>query len=803
MGYFFGIRHSILRQLIFIIAGASILSALISTIGHYFFTEKLIDDSIKKQMKFSLNLSTDYLENKYSEELRYDLNLLNSSTEVNRLLTSSKNEYFIHQQNVEKLFLSFSINREDIYHDIRLINVAGKELALIRDKKRVRKLETVVSSLPTPSNLMIGELFLKLKESPAGTITFSRPAFENGKIYFSAGIAKRDPDIDGFGGAIIITFTLEKFKEYLNNFKVFDSSVVWLFTHSGESIYSVKEKNTINPFPYVYEKKPQPSELIIYKSGKLEKDSIQSIIQTVIILPPEARKSLLKNLTLITFIILTSITIIGFTIAVLMAKSIVSPISTLTKLSQKVAAGNFDVQIPVKGHNEIASLSQSFNMMVEELEEQSYELTLLANEDTLTRLPNRRRFEETLNKAIKHCKRSESSIALLYIDLDQFKHTNDTFGHPAGDKLIQDVASRLQRTVRETDIVARLGGDEFAIILDPHKTIEFTESVAKKILDELSKPFDIENHKIFSGGSIGISLYPTHGDNATDIVKNADTAMYHAKKLGRNNYQFYSKSMSHESNEKVILGSLIRNAINKNNLAIHYQPKVCLKTKRMVGAEALLRWNDSSTNISTVKLISIAEASGFSDKIDIWVINAVFKQIQKWQTSDIEILPISINISGKMLEQKKIISILEDAFDKYSIQPKLIEIEITENHLIENYVQARKTLNALHKMGIRLAIDDFGTGYSSLSYLKNIQADTLKIDRKFVVNTLKNDSDKAIATVIVQLASLLNMQIVVEGIETEDQANFFGKLGADSAQGYYFSKALPGDSYIKKIKTTF
>ena len=222
---FFGASHSILKQLIIIIAGACIVSALISTIGHYFFTEKMIENSIKKQMESTLTLTTEYLENKYSEELSYDLKLLNSSSEINKLLTSSKDEYFIHQQNVEKLFLSFSTSRNDLYYDIRLIDISGKELALIRERKRIRELETVVSSLPTPSNLMIGELFLKLKKSEAGTIKFSRPAFNNGKIYFFAGIAKKDPDIGGFGGAIIITFTLDKFKDYLNNFKVFGSSL--------------------------------------------------------------------------------------------------------------------------------------------------------------------------------------------------------------------------------------------------------------------------------------------------------------------------------------------------------------------------------------------------------------------------------------------------------------------------------------------------------------------------------------------------------------------------------------------------
>jgi diguanylate cyclase (GGDEF)-like protein len=793
------IKRSIFIQLVIIIAGASIVSALASTIGHYFFTARIIESSIEQQMRSALQLTTDYLEGNYSEELRYDLKLLNSSNEVNALLSSTSNEHFIHQQNVEKLFLSFSRNRDNLYQSIRLIDISGNELAIIKNKKRYREYNSVISSPPTSSNLMIADLFLQLKNSTPGTILFSKPANEEGSKYFAVGIAKTDPDIGEFGGAIIVTFTLEEFTNYLNNFKIFGYSLIWVFTHSGEKIYEVKEENAINPFPFLYGNEKKPKDVLTYTSEKLTIDSIQHIIQVVIILPPEAKQALLRNLFIITTIILVTITSIGFFIALLTAKHIISPISHLTNLSQRVAAGDLNVRMPTRRKDEFGTLSQAFNIMIQELDEQRYELQSLANKDTLTQLPNRRQFEERLGTLVKSCDRNKVQIAIMYLDLDQFKDTNDSFGHPAGDKLIRDVSARLTETVRQSDLVARLGGDEFAVILNPHKTKSDTEYVAKKILSELNKPFIIENQQIFSGASIGISIYPEHGKTATELVKNADAAMYKAKNMGRNSYQFYSENLTEKANERVVLGALIRNAVSNDQFTLFYQPKINLTTKKVIGAEALLRWEDRGKIILPTKIIAIAEASGFIEKIDAWVLNTACRQIKAWENAQIPMVPISINISGRLLERNKVISLLKQTLYKHSLDPKWIEIEITENDLISNHQQTQQALQVIHSLGVKIAIDDFGTGYSSLAYLKDFLADTLKIDRKFIVNAMTNHADREIATAIVKLARALNMHVVVEGIETQEQEALFKELGAHSAQGYLYAKAMPVDKFLTYI----
>jgi diguanylate cyclase (GGDEF)-like protein len=792
-------RRSISAQLIFIIAGASIVAALTSTIGHYIYTARIIESSTDQQMESALRLATEHLEKNYSEELRYDLNLLNLSTEINNLLGSGIDNYLIHQLNVEKLFLSFAKNRNGLYRSIRLVDISGSELAIIENKKRVREHSTVIAAGPTESSIAIRDLFLRLKIQEPGTIFFGDTVFEKGENLFFVGIVKEDPDIGGFGGAIIITFTLDQHIEYLKNFKVFGNSLVWLFTYEGKTIYAVDEDNAINPYNYLYRNEPAPEDMSIYASEQLNRDSVQYIVQTVVALSPEAKRDRLKNLIIITLLILFTITLIGFIIAFFIAKRITSPIDQLTKLSKKVAGGDLTVKMPVQGADELAELSDAFNAMTHTLDMQRGKLESMANKDALTGLPNRRRFEEHLVTSIKTCKRTNQPIALLYIDLDQFKDTNDTFGHPAGDKLIQGVADRLTKTVRETDLVARLGGDEFAIILTPHKSREGTEQVAQKILSELSKPFNIEGHQVFSGGSIGIGIFPEHGNDSTTLVKNTDAAMYKAKSSGRNRYQFYSKSLSQETNERVILGAKIRQALEKDQFTLYYQPKINLISKEVIGAEALLRWHTDKKTILPQKIISIAESSGLIERIDTWVINAAIEQLKQWKNNNLPIVPISINISGKLLEEEKVVNILKEALKKYNIDPTLLEIEITENHLISDYERTKKTLQLIHDLGVKVAIDDFGTGYSSLSYLKDLLADTLKIDRKFVVNCMENSSDEKIATAIVNLARSLRMHVVVEGIENKEQEEFFEKIGAHSAQGYLYAKPMNTDSFTSYI----
>jgi len=789
------IKKSIFTQLLFVIAGTSIFTALVSGIGHSLFTSHLLKTSMHKQVATALQLTTDYLEHNYTKALSDDLNVLRSSQSIDALLKLETNENAYRRLMVEQLLLSLSKNRDKLYHSARLISNDGKELAIIQSEQRIRHYNTIQSSPPTTLNLRISELFFKLKRAKAGAIIFSRPAFQEDKKLFLVGINISDIKGEHFRGAIVISFIMDDFIDYLKNFKVFDHAMIWLFTHTGETIFEVKAEKIANPYPYIFSTKKKPDNLLIYHSNKKEEHSLGNILKIVISLPPQIRTNLLQDSFIITALILIIIVTIACIIAYITAVNIIRPIRQLTDKSQKVAAGDLSVSIAITGENELSILARTFNLMVNELEEQHYELQSLAHKDTLTQLPNRRQFEEYLTSCIRNCQRASNKLSVIYIDLDQFKDTNDALGHPAGDKLICGVAKRLSTAIRQTDLVARLGGDEFAIIINPHKTRTDTEHIAKKILQNLNKPFSIDGHQVFSGGSIGISIYPDHGKDAITLVKNADAAMYKTKNMGRNSYQFYSANLTEKANERILLGSLIRKALESEEFEIHYQPKLSLDNEQLIGAEALFRWNNNEPHITTEKVFAIAESTGFVEKLDDWIINHVFQQIKIWTDKKIPLVPISVNISGMLMERNLVVDILKKALHTHTIDPKLIEIEITENYLISDYQQTQKTLEIIHALGIKVAIDDFGTGYSSLSYLKDMKADTLKIDRKFVVNAMENHSDKEIATAIVNLACSLNMHVVVEGIESSEQASFFRELGAHSAQGFLYAAPMPSKEF--------
>lgn len=785
------IKSSLKNQLTLVIASACFITAMASSLGHYFFMHQKVESSIDQQLNSALNLTTNYIHENYAQRLEYDLRLIDSSNVVNTFLSGKVDEYLIHQFNVERLFLSFAKNRSDIYHSIRQVGLSGEEMVVIEELKRNRDYGTIAYSEPSAINNSMKDLFYDLKKSEGGTILYGNPAFENGKSYFFVGISKSDPDIGGFGGAVIITFTLEKLINYLDNFKVFNHSVVWLLSKGGEVIYHPNAKNHQKSAKTITNINNKFEDLIVY-GNQSSNEPIFNVVRNYIVVPPELKKGLLRNYLNNSILIFLSIVLLSISLGVLIAKKIVKPITQITEMSRQVASGDFSVKMPVSGKDEISTLSNTFNVMIKQLENSREKLESLANEDNLTGLPNRRCFENHLSKIIEKSKRSSESIALIYIDLDRFKDTNDTYGHHVGDKLIQEASKRMKQTVRQSDLVARLGGDEFAVILHPNKCEYDTKQVAEKLLACLNEPFLIDGINIYSGGSIGAAHFPHSATTMTGLLKNADSAMYKAKQSGRNTIEFYSSEISTMNNERVVFGAQIRQALHNDHLQVYFQPKVNLKTRELVGAEALLRWQDlhNKNFVNPKKIVSIAESSGFMDQLDSMVVNTVCKTLNEWKQKFDFTIPISVNISAQFLESKGFIDNLTQTLKIHEIEPHDIELEITEDHMIKNHIQSNETQRILSSLGFKLAIDDFGTGYSSLSYLREMNADTLKVDHKFVENAMVDPSNKAIVTAIVKLAKTLKMNVVVEGIETLEQEKFFGALGADSAQGFLYWKPM-------------
>lgn len=420
----------------------------------------------------------------------------------------------------------------------------------------------------------------------------------------------------------------------------------------------------------------------------------------------------------------------------------------------------------------------------------------LAHYDTLTNLPNRLLFMERLKQSIVFARRKKSFVALFFIDLDSFKKVNDSLGHDAGDLLLQEMAIRLKKNIRESDTVSRLGGDEFTVIIESYEHISDVITVVKKILNEISAPLQIGERTLYVTASIGISIYPDNGHDIHDLIKNADTAMYAAKEKGKNGYEFYDQEMNRKTLERLTLESCLHRAYEEEQFVVHYQPKVNLVTQKVEGAEALIRWQHPSFGfISPIQFISLAEETGMIARIGEWVFRQVCRDLQQWRERGLEDIKVSINLSAVQFRDSSFIKIISTLLEQSGINPQDIEIEITESMLMNEVEQSIEMMKQLKSLGISLSIDDFGTGYSSLKYLKQFPVDILKIDKSFVDEIPYNSDDNAIAKAIIDLAHNLGMEVIAEGIEKPEQAEFLLQNGCLLGQGFYFSKAVDSNAF--------
>ncbi|MBL7003813.1 MAG: EAL domain-containing protein [Gammaproteobacteria bacterium] len=435
----------------------------------------------------------------------------------------------------------------------------------------------------------------------------------------------------------------------------------------------------------------------------------------------------------------------------------------------------------------------------------SYEAKLLyqANFDALTNLPNRVLVFDRISQAIVSHNRDSGNVAILFIDLDRFKNINDTLGHIAGDELLKQSAMRIKQCVRIGDTVARLGGDEFLIVLPSVRSEEKIENVAKKILDTFNSSFLIENHDVYVTASIGITIYPDDGLDPQRLLRNADSAMYRAKAEGRNNYCYFTQSMNDMARKRLELESLLRNALNNHELSLHFQPIVDARSKRIIGAEALLRWhNDVLGDVSPDTFIPLAEDIGLIVPIGEWVIRTACMTAASWQLEGHSIR-IAINVSVRQFTKGNLIEVIDGVLDESKLPPELLEIEVTEGLLLEDSEEVQINLKKISNKGIRLSMDDFGTGYSSLSYLNKFSFNVLKIDRSFVSGIEKNPKDAELARVIISMAHGLNLEVIGEGVETVAQYDFLSSNKIDLIQGYLFSQPVPADQFLDLLNDAY
>ena len=420
----------------------------------------------------------------------------------------------------------------------------------------------------------------------------------------------------------------------------------------------------------------------------------------------------------------------------------------------------------------------------------------LAYHDALTGLPNRTLFMDRIDQAISRAHRESGKFAILYIDIDHFKVINDSMGHAAGDHLLNIVSQRLTDVLRKTDTIARLGGDEFTIIIEDLEEAESVVLVAKNILAALDKPIEIFEKEVHISGSIGVALYPQDGESFGTLLKNSDTAMYRAKELGRQTFQFYEHEMSLKVMQRLELENQIRFALKNEEFVVYYQPKIDLVSGQVRGMEALVRWQHPEKGlIAPNEFIPLAEETGLIIQLDEWVMRTACKQFKKWEAAGCPIKNLSVNISARHFKEGGLLKHCNKVIEDTEILPEYIEIELTESALVDNYNSAKETLNKIHEMGIQIALDDFGTGYASMSYLKEFPFDTVKLDRSFVQGVPEDVEDAAIVKAMIQLAEALNLNMVAEGVETELQKYFLTDHGCAYGQGYLWSKPVEATEF--------
>ena len=426
-------------------------------------------------------------------------------------------------------------------------------------------------------------------------------------------------------------------------------------------------------------------------------------------------------------------------------------------------------------------------------------VTHLANHDNLTDLPNRNLLQDRARQALSVAGRQQQRVGILFIDLDQFKTINDSLGHHIGDRLLQTVASRILGCLRDEDTVARQGGDEFIVVLPAIKRFEDIGIVAQKLLSVLAAPYAIDNADLHTSASIGVSVFPDDGVDIETLMRNADTAMYHAKTNGRNNFQFFTPRMNQAAAERLNIENKLRHALTRQELSLVYQPIVSLREGRACAAEALLRWYSDEGPITPDRFIPIAEETGLIVPIGEWVMRAALQERRRWLDQGHHLPRMFVNMSARQFAQKNLVATIGRMLHEVGLGPEHLGIEITESLLMERPEDAVRTLKTLSAMGIQISIDDFGTGYSSLSYLKRFPLNKIKVDRSFVRDIATDPDDAAIVTAIIAMAHSLNAAVVAEGVETQEQLSFLRAHGCDEFQGYLFSRPLPGTEALATL----
>lgn len=580
-----------------------------------------------------------------------------------------------------------------------------------------------------------------------------------------------------------------------------DGSVVDFEPNNVQQLQRLKECYYSKKYEIISSSGDKLGTVSIYISDQSMNDELNQIVITALI------DTLATSLLMI------------FSLFVVVRLFVLKPLSDIVSIIEHGDADGIPKElIPEYDTREISVLSSTMNTMIKSIRsskiallEQHNQLRLQKNElqyqathDALTGLANRILFTERLEDAIKRSKAHHIQMALLFIDLDHFKEINDSLGHEAGDKVLNIVTERLRDTVKKDEKLARFGGDEFTVIIEGFVHRHEVSGLANQILQVLSEAIIVEHKELYVGCSIGISLFPDNGDVPQDLLKYADAAMYAAKNEGRNNVRYYTSEMTARALERIVMEASLRLGLKNQEFVVYFQPQVNGKEDRLIGMEALVRWQSPTIGlVSPAAFIPIAEATGLIVELDRFVMKYAMKQIAQWYHEGYNPGILAMNLTMKQLQQHDFIDFLKDLIEETECKVEWIELEVTEDQIMINPEESIEILREISAIGVKIAVDDFGTGYSSLSYLKKLPINKLKIDQSFVRDLPNNEEDAAISKAIVALGQSLNLEIIAEGVETEAQKEFLVQNGCNNIQGYWYSKPLPANEMISILSEGF
>lgn len=745
------------------------------------------------------------------------------------LIEDEAERYRLLQRPLLRAFASYQRAYPD-YYEVRYLLPDGYEA--------VRRVDGQVPNLTETE----GQTALFQRLAAAGDSVYTEVAVnpDNGEVALYAGkpLRLRDPTVDPIlaepllRGYLIITVRLTQLAQQLASPHFGKDGILFVTDASGQPLVQDSSARQVSASPGE-DMRPPPGELdrqlLRQAIDRPQLTHLPWLGQTVHLhvrelhpglylygaLPQQAVQEITSTLgrIVIGITVLSMITFAG-ALFIALRRLVLQPLHRLQNVAQQIGRGQLDVDIACSGRDEMASLAQSFSAMARSLAESNNQVRFLAEHDSLTGLPNRRLFQDYLGKALAHAQRNGERLALLFLDVDEFKNVNDTLGHHAGDELLQQFAECLLGVVRAEDtigralpmpgeMVARLGGDEFTILLAGLSEPTTAARVAQRILTRLEQPFVIGRQQFFIGASIGITVFPDDGASVADLVKHADLAMYHAKRCGKNNYQFFAAGMNTAAMQRMHMEQRLRRALERKEFTLHFQPIVELASNRIVGAEALLRWHDTENDclVRPDEFIPAAEASGLIIPLGEWVLEEACTIARDWQERGLPPIKVAVNVSTMQLERSALTQITRDILLATGLEAARLELELTETVVMSLSAEVKEDLKSLQALGVSIALDDFGMGYSSLNYLRHLPIDKLKIDRSFVHGCVEQADQRSIIVAIIALAHALGYSVVGEGIETTQELGLLRQQGCDLGQGFLFSRPLTADRFADLVQS--